>query len=95
MSTQIPGTPIGVGRGDRADISPIGGDSSAKAQSAVGTASGAATRVTLSTTARLAGTFAVRQTGITTQGALLHTQSVLTAAHASLQNESRIYSLSA
>jgi hypothetical protein len=95
MSTQIPGTPIGIGRGDRADISPVSGSSVTSQSAAVGNGSGAATLLSLSTTARLVGSFAVRQAGISSQSNLLRTQSVLTAAHASLQSEARIYSRSA
>ncbi len=96
MSVQIPGARTGIGMGERADITSVGGSSSSNSQPVgVGNGSGAATRLSLSTTARLAGSFAARQAGISTQSSLLHTQSVLAGAHASLQSEARLYTRNA
>ncbi len=96
MSVQIPGTPTVIGMGDRANISPVSDGSSSNWRAASNhNGFDSATRVSLSTTARLADSFAGRLAGITAQSALLRTQSALTAAHASLQSEARLLSRTA
>lgn len=92
MSVQIPRRPNNISPGDRvANVPADRGVGPAVSVTIGNSASGTATRLSLSPTARLADAFSVRQASQHSEAGLIRTHAVLETSYFALQGESRLY----
>ncbi|MGH2345795.1 MAG: hypothetical protein ACRDG4_11250 [Chloroflexota bacterium] len=92
MSVQIPRPPNNIRTGDRLTTGSVErGAGSAESVIVGNSAAGSATRLSLSSTARLADAFNARQAAQRTESGLSRTHAVLETSYIALQRESRLY----
>lgn len=92
MSVQMPQRPEGIRSHGVSDVSSIQNTVPASPTVTItNRATGTATQLSLSRTARLADAFQARQSAHTNAATLLHTHAILDAAHTALQHEGRLY----
>jgi hypothetical protein len=92
MSVQIPRRPNNISLGDQVPTVPADRGAGPTVSVTIGnSASGTATRLSLSSTARLADAFSTRQAAQRSEAGLIRTHAVLETAYVALQGESRLY----